>query len=64
MLAQSALDLHGQFPGGRHLPFGGHQLAGHLVDRAHLLDRQAGVDGFQFTRRKSARDVDVYQADG
>jgi hypothetical protein len=24
-----------------------HQLAGHFIDRAHLLDRQAGVDRFQ-----------------
>ena len=31
----------------RDLPFSAHQLAGHFVDRADLLDRQAGVDGLQ-----------------
>jgi hypothetical protein len=39
--------LQGQFLRNRHLSFGAHQLAGHLVDRAHLLDRQAGVDGLR-----------------
>jgi hypothetical protein len=47
LLAQGLLYLHGQFPRHRHLPFGAHQLAGHLVDRAHVLDRQAGVDRVQ-----------------
>jgi hypothetical protein len=28
----------------QHLPFGAHQAAGDLVDRANLLDRQAGID--------------------
>jgi hypothetical protein len=47
LLAQGALHLQGQFPRDRHLTFGAHQLAGHLVDRAHLLDRKAGVDRLQ-----------------
>jgi hypothetical protein len=47
LLAQGLLHLQGQFPRDRHLPFGAHHLAGHLVDRAHLLDRQTRVDGFQ-----------------
>ena len=47
LLAQGPFHLQRQFPGNRHLPFGAHQLAGHFVDRAHLLDRQAGVDRLQ-----------------
>ena len=44
---QGAFDLEGQFSRDRHLPLGAHQLASHLVDRAHLLVRQADIDGFQ-----------------
>jgi hypothetical protein len=47
LLAQGTLHLQGQFPGNWDLPLGAHQAAGHFVDRAHLLDRQAGVDGLQ-----------------
>jgi hypothetical protein len=31
----------------RYLSFGAHEAAGHFVDRADLLDRQAGVDSLQ-----------------
>jgi hypothetical protein len=29
------------------LAFGSHQAAGHLINRANFLDRQAGIDGLQ-----------------
>jgi hypothetical protein len=47
LLVQRALDLQRQFARGRDLALGSHQPAGHFVDRHDLLDRQAGVDGFQ-----------------
>ena len=44
LLAQRAFDLRRQFARDRHLPFGSHQAAGHLINRHDLLDRQAGID--------------------
>jgi len=44
---QGALDLQRQLARDRGLPFGAHQLQRHFVDRADLLDRQAGVDRLQ-----------------
>ena len=48
-VAQGAFDLRRQLARDRHLPFGAHQAAGHLVDRQNLLDRQAGIDRLQDT---------------
>jgi hypothetical protein len=47
LIVQRPFDFEGERAGGRHLAFGAHQAAGHFVDRADLLDRHAGVDGFQ-----------------
>jgi hypothetical protein len=47
LVAQRAFDFERELARDRHLPFSFHQAAGHFVDRAHLLDRHAGVDGFQ-----------------
>jgi hypothetical protein len=47
LLAQGPLDLERQYARGLDLALGSHQPAGHLVDRHDLLDRQAGVDGFE-----------------
>jgi hypothetical protein len=38
------LEVHRQSTGDRQLPLIAHEAAGHLVDRHHLLDRDAGVD--------------------
>jgi len=47
LLAQRLFHLEREFARGRHLPLGSHQAAGHLVDRADFLDRQAGVDSLE-----------------
>ena len=47
LFAQRAFDLERKLARDRHLPFGAHQLAGHFVDRANLLDGRAGVDGLE-----------------
>jgi hypothetical protein len=47
LLAQGAFDLQRQFARLIDLALGSHQPAGHLVDRHDLVDRRAGVDGFQ-----------------
>jgi hypothetical protein len=44
LVAQRAFDFERKLARDGHLPFGAHQLAGHFVDRANLLDRLAGVD--------------------
>jgi hypothetical protein len=47
LLAQRPLELERQGAGDRHLPLIARQAARHLVNRHHLLDRHAGVDGGQ-----------------
>jgi hypothetical protein len=47
LVAQRAFDFERKLARSGHLPFGAHQLAGHFVDRANLLDRHAGVDGLE-----------------
>jgi hypothetical protein len=47
LLAQDPFDLERELARGRHLPFGAHEPAGHLIDRHDLVDRQAGIDGLQ-----------------
>jgi hypothetical protein len=39
LLTQGAFDFQREFARGRHLAFDAHEAAGHLVDRADLLDR-------------------------
>ena len=41
------LEFHSQSAGDRNLTLVAHEAASHLVDRHHLLDRHAGVDGRQ-----------------
>ena len=45
LLAQNPFDLERELARHRHLPFGTHEPAGHLIDRHDLFDRQAGIDG-------------------
>ena len=47
LVARGAFELERELARGRYLALGAHQPAGHLVDRANLVDRQAGVDRFQ-----------------
>ena len=49
LVVQRPLDLKRKLARGRHLPLGSHEAAGHFVDRAHLLDWQAGIDRLQDT---------------
>jgi hypothetical protein len=44
---QRSLDLERELAGNVNVPFGAHEAAGHFVDRADLLDRQAGIDRLQ-----------------
>ena len=45
LFTQDPFDLEREVARGRHLPFVAHEPAGDLVDRHHLLDRQASIDG-------------------
>jgi hypothetical protein len=47
LIAQGLFDFERELARKRHLALGAHQAASHFVDRADLLDRHAGVDGFQ-----------------